>query len=135
MKKNEVPQQESALCQSNMTELYYVTDEAGNYTTANSTGWEPKALALEESMNLISERVADAKRAVAQGKASPIVYFMELNKMDISILASYVGIWKIWVKRHFKPSVFRKLSDKTLSKYAQTFGISLDELKNFDGHS
>jgi hypothetical protein len=54
---------------------------------------------------------------------------MELNKMDPSILSSYVGIW-IWnVKRHFKPSVFQKLSDKTLGKYAEVFQISIEELK------
>ena len=54
---------------------------------------------------------------------------MELNKMDLSILSSYVGIW-IWnVKRHFKPSVFQKLNDKTLEKYGEVFEISIEELK------
>ena len=133
MKKEEVPQEKSALESANMTDLYYVTDEDGNYTTARSTGWEAKAKALEESMELINERVTEAKAAVANGTASPILYFMELNKMDFSILSSYVGIWTFFVKQHTKPGKFRKLSDKTLHKYADAFGISVEEIKNFDG--
>jgi hypothetical protein len=56
---------------------------------------------------------------------------MEVSKMDLGILASYVGFWKWRVKRHFKPSVFSKLSNKILQKYADAFDISVDELKNF----
>lgn len=133
MKKSEVPQEDSVLKSVNMTELYYVTDEDGNYTTANSSGWEAKALALDESMELISERVKQAKEDVAAGKASPIVYFMELNKMDYSILASFVGLWTYFVKQHAKPKNFRKLTDKKLQRYTEAFGISVEELKNFDG--
>ena len=55
---------------------------------------------------------------------------VELHKMDVGILASYVGFWQWKVKRHFKPSVFKKLSDKTLNKYADAFDISIDELKS-----
>lgn len=133
MKKEEVPQEKSALESANMTDLYYVTDDNGNYTTARSTGWEAKAKALEESMELINERVNEAKAAVANGTASPILYFMELNKMDFSILSSYVGIWTFFVKQHTKPGKFRKLNEKTLQKYADAFGITVEELKNFDG--
>ena len=54
----------------------------------------------------------------------------QVNKMDLNILSSYVGFWKWRVKRHFKPSVFAKLNDKILKKYADTFGVSIEELKN-----
>ncbi len=50
--------------------------------------------------------------------------------MDLTILSSYVGMWKWRVKRHFKPTVFAKLSDSTLKKYADAFEISIAELKN-----
>lgn len=133
MKKEEVPQEKSALEAANMTDLYYVTDENGNYTTAQSSGWEAKSLALDESMELIHERVEQAKKDVAAEKCSPIVYFMELNKMDFGVLSSYVGIWNFFVKQHTKPQKFKKLSEKTLQKYADAFGISMDELRNFDG--
>jgi len=133
MKKQDIPQDESNLKSANMTEVLYVTDENNNYSTANSIGWEAKKAALDESMALINERIQQAKEDVAQNKVSPIIYFMEFNKMDISVLASYMGMWQWTVKRHAKPKIFNKLSNSTLKKYADTFGIPVDELKNFDG--
>jgi len=130
MEKDQVPQDQSNLTKNNVKELLYATDENGNYTTTLSTGWEPKTIALSNSIDEINERIADAKQQVLNGEASPIVYFMEANKMDLNILSSYVGFWKWRVKRHFKPSVFSKLNDKILKKYADTFGVSIEELKN-----
>ena len=131
MKKDEVPQDKGNLSKSNMKELVYATDENGSYTTALSTGWEPKTIALSNSIDEINERIAAAKEQVKNGEVSPIVYFMEFSKMDISVLSSYVGMWQWRVKRHFKPVVFAKLSDKILQKYAETFNISVEELRNF----
>ncbi|WP_433765080.1 hypothetical protein [Flavobacterium ginsenosidimutans] len=130
MEKDKVPQDQSNLTKNNVKELLYATDENGNYTTTLSTGWEPKTIALSNSIDEINERIADAKQQVLNGEVSPIVYFMEANKMDLNILSSYVGFWKWRVKRHFNPSVFAKLNDKILKKYADTFGVSVEELKN-----
>ena len=131
MKENEVPQDKGNLSKSNMKELVYATDEKGNYTTALSTGWEPKTIALSNSIDEINERIATAKEQLKNGEVSPIVYFMEFSKMDIGVLSSYVGMWQWRVKRHFKPTIFAKLSDTTLQKYAETFNISVAELRNF----
>ncbi len=131
MKKEEVPQDQSNLSKSNIKELIYATDENGNYTTALSSGWEPKTIALSNSLDEINERIAIAKQQVLDGEASPIVYFMELNKMDIGILSSYVNMWKWRVKRHFKPAVFKSLNDTILQKYADAFNITIDQLRNF----
>lgn len=131
MKKDEVPQDKSSLSSINMKELCYAVDENGNYTTALSEGWEPKTIALGNSMQLINERIEDAKNQVLKGEASPILYFMELHRMDEGILASYVGKWVWQVKRHFKPNVFKSLNEKLLQKYADAFGISTADLKNF----
>mgnify|MGYP006151043433 FL=1 len=130
MEKDQVPQDQSNLTKNNVKELLYATDENGNYTTTLSTGWEPKTIALSNSIDEINERIADARQQVLDGEVSPIVYFMEVNKMDLTILSSYVGFWKWRVKRHFKPSVFATLNNKILQKYADTFGVSIDELKN-----
>ena len=133
MKKQDLPQDESNLQSANMTEVLYVTDENDNYTTANSIGWDAKKAALEESMELINERIEEAKQNVANNLVSPVVYFMELNKMDVQVLGAYVNMWQWTVKRHAKPKIFKKLSDSTLKKYADAFGISVEELKNFNG--
>lgn len=129
MKKGEVPQDKSNLESANFKELCYATDSEGNYTTTQSTGWDPKTIALDNAIQDIKERVEKAKQKVLTNQTSPIEYYMELNKMDPSILSSYVGIWQWKVKRHFKPSVFQKLSNKALGKYADVFEISIEELK------
>lgn len=130
MKKKEVPQDKSNLESANFRELCYAVDENGEYTTENSSGWEPKTVALKNAIEDINERIEDAKCRVIANETSPIEYYMELHKMDVGILASYVGFWQWKVKRHFKPSVFKKLSAKTLNKYAEVFEISVEELKS-----
>lgn len=130
MKKKEVPQDKSNLESANFRELCYAVDENGVYTTENSSGWEPKTVALNNAIEEINERIEDSKNRVIEGKTSPIEYYMELHKMDVGILASYAGIWQFNVKRHFKPSVFKKLSEKTLKKYAEVFDISVEELQD-----
>lgn len=129
MKKQDIPQDPSALI--NVTkELSYAVDESGQYTTGLSTGWSVKVDALNVAWEDIEKRVAEAKRKVENKEASPLLYFLELKLMELPILASYTGFWKWQIKRHLKPSVFKKLSDKKLQKYADVFEISLDELKN-----
>jgi len=130
MKKSEVPQDKSNLESANFKELCYAVDENGEYTTQNSTGWIPKTIALDNAIQDIKERTNDAKIRALQGLSSPIEYFMELNKMDLGILASYVDSFRWQVKRHFKPSVFKKLSKKKLQKYADAFDITVEELQN-----
>jgi hypothetical protein len=131
MKKEEVPQDKSNLSKTNLKELVYATDENGNYTTALSSGWEPKSIALSNSIEEISERIAIAKAKVANNEVSPICYYMELSRMDIGVLSSYVGIWQWRVKKHFKPKVFAGLNDRILKKYADSFNITVEELKNY----
>lgn len=131
MKKEQVPQDKGSLSEKNLNELCYAVDENGNYTTVQSSGWDVKSVALDESMNLIQERIEQTKKEIVEGKLSPIAYFMEFNKMDLPLLASYVGIHKWFVKRHFNPKRFKKLSSETLKKYADAFDISVEELQNF----
>lgn len=132
MKKSEVPQDKSNLESANFRELCYAVNENGEYVTANSTGWEPKTIALDNAIKDIEERIEAAKKRVLANQTSPIEYYMELHKMDVPILASYAGMWQWRVKRHFKPSVFKKLSNKTLKKYAAVFDISVAQLQNIE---
>jgi hypothetical protein len=132
MKKEDVPQDESNLASANFREMVYAVDEDGKYTTSLSTGWDPKKIALDNAIKEIEERVANARNRVLNHETSPIEYYMEVHKMDLPVLASYIGLWQWRVKRHFKPSVFKKLSQKTLQKYADVFDISIEQLKSID---
>jgi hypothetical protein len=128
MKKEEIPQDNGAL--NKLTkELSYVVDEKGNYTTGLSTGWDVKITALDVAWNDIEKRIHDAHQKVLNGEASPILYFMEIKLMDLSIVSSYSGFWKWQIKRHLKPTVFKSLSESKLKKYAELFEITVHELK------
>jgi hypothetical protein len=56
---------------------------------------------------------------------------MEKNIMDLKLLADYAGLPKRKVRRHLKPENFNKLDDNILERYAETFGIGLEMLRNF----
>ena len=129
MKKEDLPQDEGKLA----SEVSYVKNEAGEYEQALSSGWQVKEDALEGAWKEIERRRAAAKKAVLNGEKSPILYFMELALMDIPTLSGYTGFWGFSIKRHLKPQVFAKLSDKKLGIYAKAFRITIDDLKNFDG--
>lgn len=128
MKKEEIPQDDGAL--NKLTrEVVYATDQDGKYSTELSTGWDVKSTALDLAWEDIDQRINAAKAKVLANEASPILYFMELRLMDLTILAGYTGFWQWTIKRHLKPSVFKKLSDSRLKKYADAFNVSVEELK------
>jgi len=65
-------------------------------------------------------------------EASQVLFFMEKRLMDMTTISAYTGFWKWQIKRHMKPAVFRNLSDKKLQRYADTFNVSLTELKTMN---
>lgn len=131
MKKKDVPQDKSGLVDFTR-EVYYAENDKGEYTTALSSGWEIKSEALNVAWDDIKERVEDAEQKVTAGAASPILFFMELRLMDLGLVASYTGFFKWQIKRHLKPEVFRKLSEKRLKKYAEAFNITIKQLKTME---
>lgn len=129
MKKNEIPHDLGALGKITK-EVCYAVDESGKYTTELSEGWEVKATALDVAWHDVEDRINAARQKVMNNEASPLLFFMELKLMDIPIVAAYTGFWKWQVKRHMKPSAFKKLSDKKLQRYADIFETTVDNIKN-----
>jgi len=131
MKKNNIPQDKSAL-ENYTKDICYALDENGNYTTVASSGWEVKSTALDVTWNEIKERISNIKNKVIEGEVSPILFFMEVKLMDIKTLAAYTGFWSWQVKKHLKPANFKKLSEKKLQKYASVFEVSVETLKTME---
>lgn len=131
MKESEVPQDTSSLGENSLKELCYAVNEKGEYVTALSAGWEPKTIVQQATLDAISVRIEEAKQQVEQGIVSPIVYYMELQRMDLTTLSAYVKLWKWRVKRHFNPNTFNKLNSSILERYATVFNITIEELKTF----
>jgi hypothetical protein len=133
MNKEDVPQDLSSLGKITK-EVCYATDASGKYTTELSKGWEVKMSALDVAWQDIGERVAAARAKVLKEEASPLLFFMELKLMDVGVLAAYTGFWKWQVRRHLRPAVFKKLSDRRLRRYAEVFDISIDDLNTLTVH-
>jgi hypothetical protein len=132
MQIEDVPQDKSAL--ENFTrELCYAKSNEGKYKTELSSGWDIKKYALDNTWGEINEAIETARNAVILNKRSPLFYFMELRLMNVSILSDYTGFWKFTIKRHLKPNVFKRMSQKKLSIYANALDITVDELKYFKG--
>lgn len=132
MKANEVPQDKRDFKEGDkIHKLMYAVDNDGKYTGITSAGWEAENIATKQAWDAVDEELAETAEKVKHGELSPIVYYMQKNLMEVSLLAKYVGKWQWQVKRHFKPSAFNSLSPAVLAKYAAVFNISVDELKNF----
>lgn len=130
MKENEVPQDEG-ITGGVTREVQYAIDENGKYVKTFSKGWEAKNIVNELAWDDIQEQVDIANEKMLEGKASPIMYFMAKNQMDVTLLSNYVELPKWKVKRHLKPKGFKKLNQEQLENYAKAFSISIDELKNY----
>lgn len=133
MKKEEIPQDDGAL--NKLTrEVVYAVDKSGKYSKELSTGWEIKTKALDLAWQDIEQRIETARLKVLNKEASPILYFMELRLMDISIVSAYTGFWKWTIRKHLKPDSFNKLTEKRLQQYADAFNVSVEELKTMNVH-
>jgi hypothetical protein len=132
MKFDEVPQDEAFLQEGKIRDVCYVVDKDGHYTRALSKGWKPKNEAIKLAWNQIYEHAEETRLRVLDGKASPIAFYMELNIMDIAILANYMNLSKWRVRRHLRMRVFRKLSGEMLSKYAEALNITSAELVDME---
>jgi hypothetical protein len=112
--------------------LYSYSQDSGSFEKNVGFHGEPDRVILQQAWDLFAERIEEARQKVLAGKASPVVYYMEKNLLDPMNLSMMAGI-AIWrVKWHFKPSVFRRLSERTLLKYAGAFNITVDQLKKVE---
>jgi hypothetical protein len=132
MNKEQVPQDEENLNEGKLAKLYYATDEKGRYVKVNSIGWEPETVAMQQAWDVVNNEVEDARQRVINGKASPVLYYLKKNIMTPGLVASYIGTLSLIVNLHCRPFFFKRLSKKTLEKYAYTFRISVAELTDIE---
>jgi len=113
-------------------ELLYSYGADGKFEKKVGFHGESDRVTLQQAWDLFNDRIEDARQKVKAGIASPVLYYMEktlVTPLDLSMHAG-INVWR--VKRHLKPNVFKRLSDKTLKKYAGAFNISVDQLKNVE---
>ena len=132
MNKEQVPQDEENLNEGKLAKLYYATDDKGHYVKVNSIGWEPETVAMQQAWDVVNNEVDEAREKVIKGEASPILYYLKKNIMTPALVASYVGTLSLIVRLHCRPFFFKRMSRKTLEKYAYTFRISVAELTDIE---
>ena len=130
MKISEVPQ-DSIKTLHGEKKAVYAIDDHGLYTQTTTRGWKAEEIVLTTVIDNFEEMAGEAASRVRNNETSPIEYFMHKSWMDSRTLAQAMGLCRWQVKRHFKPRVFKKLSDTTLAEYARLFRVPVNVLKNF----
>ncbi|MDU2550706.1 MAG: hypothetical protein E7D01_07570 [Haemophilus parainfluenzae] len=125
---NEIPQDDSKIFRGQKKVIY--ATQNGHYKTGTTTGWDTEAFVTEQAVEEFNQLTNEALDAVKRGEKSPLFYYMYRYRFDLQTLAQTTGFWQWQIKRHFKPQVFTRLSDKVLKMYAEAFGIKIMELKN-----
>jgi hypothetical protein len=92
----------------------YGTVEGGSYMIENDLDdfWHKK----RHLENTLRERLIN-------NEITSIYYYMVLEEMTVSELASRAGIGKRRVKSHLKPENIRKISVDELQKYSRVFNV------------
>ncbi|MEI6436123.1 MAG: hypothetical protein WCP32_14855 [Bacteroidota bacterium] len=122
--------EENELIYTYNRELFYHFDKEKGFTQAVDYQNPNNQIIIKQSWDAAQQRLNEIKQQVIAGKVSPIAYHMERILMEVPMLAAYMEISKWRVKRHFKPSVFKKLKSETIIRYAKVFDIPVEDLKN-----
>lgn len=129
MRKEEVPQDGDRSTYGGGSKLLYAVDESGDVVGVKSAGWNVESEATRTALALIVRQCDDAWRRAKAGETAPLQYFMTYRRMDIALLSQTSGIFQWRIRRHFKPARFQKLGNRTLSRYAEALGLSIETLK------
>jgi len=134
MDKDSVPQDASPTYEG-LRKLLYAVDEKGQYTGVQSSGWEAESFSTEVAVNELTRLRDDAWRRAREGKTSALEYHMYRNRMDFDTMVMVTGFWRWRVRRHFKPQVYARLSDKVLARYAEAMGVPVTQLRLLPDHA
>ena len=134
MKLDEVPQDHSSTYGGH-SKLVYAVDASGHYLGTQSDGWEPEAFATQLAVAELQAQEAEALAAWQAGKLSPLKCLMYRYRLDEPALAQISGLWQWRIRRHFRPAIYRRLSAAVLARYAQAFGLPLEELTRYQKES
>jgi hypothetical protein len=135
MKVNEVPQDDVPYFSEGIKKGNYALDDEGKYVMVPSKGWEVDAFINSLAFNEYEAKVEETRKAVLEGKKSPLAYYMELRQMTPEILGKTAGIATFRVKRHLRPEIFAKLKEPVLDSYAKALSITREELKTVPHNS
>ena len=130
MKKVDIPQEENEALNGQKKVMYASNDE-GKFQRFKY-GSKVEEYATKVALSEYEELKKEALQKIQEGSSSCLEYFMYDNRMDLATLASITGLFQFRIKRHFKANIFKKLKDTILTKYANAFNITLEDIKEFE---
>lgn len=128
MKENEVPQDNNSIYRGAKRAIY-ATGNDGEYGVVASSGWDVEEEATQQAVAELERLADEAYTACVDGEASPLEFHMYDKRLDLLSLSQATGLFQWRIKRHFRPDIFAKLSDKMLERYADVMGITIQEIK------
>jgi len=129
MKAQEVPQDNNSIYRGAKRAVYAQNDD-GAYDVVASSGWEVEEEATQQAVAELERLADEAYEAAQRGEASPLAFHMYDNRLDLLSLSQGTGLFQWRIKRHFKPAIFVKLSEKILTRYSEVMGISNETLQH-----
>ena len=127
MNTEQVPQQKISTYSGNKKAIY-ATGQDGTYTIVASTGWSVEEDVTKQALFELERLAEKAYQEVAAGTYSPLYFHMYNRRMDLPTLAQSSGFFQWRVKRHFRPEIFNKLSNKAIAAYCEALGLSRETL-------
>ena len=113
-------------------EVFYHFDKEKGFTQQVEYQNPDNQVIIKQGWDAAEQRLDEVRQLVRIGKASPVAYYMEKILMEVPMLAAYMEMPKWRVRRHLRMKVFKKLKPEILAKYAEIFGIRIEELTNPD---
>ena len=123
---NDIPQDNSKIFRGQKKVIYATRN--GNYESGTTSGWDDEEFATQQAVEELKQQTEQALQAVKNGEKSPLYYLMYKYRFDEQSLAQATGFWQWHIRRHCKPEVWAKLSQKKLEKYAGVFGVDIKDL-------
>ena len=123
---NDIPQDNSKIFRGQKKVIYATRN--GNYESGTTSGWDDEEFATQQAVEELKQQTEQALQAVKNGEKSPLYYLMYKYRFDEQSLAQATGFWQWQIRRHCKPEIWAKLSEKKLEKYAGVFGVDIKML-------
>ncbi|EHP29909.1 hypothetical protein SMGD1_1385 [Sulfurimonas gotlandica GD1] len=125
---NSVPQDDSSTYANNKKAIY-AKSENGEIKVVGSTGWNVEETVTKQALEDLEHSAHTAYCEVKKGIKSPLYYYMYKERMDLQLLHETTSFFKWTIRRDFRPEIFKKISNKRLSVYADALGKTIEELQ------
>lgn len=124
----ETCQKEELIYKNNRELFYYYDKEKKCYARKVAYQYENNQLIIKQGWDALETRLEEIIKKINAGELSILAYYMERSQMDVTMLSQYSGIRRWKVKKHLVPKGFRKISNKSIEKYANALDISIQQL-------